>query len=157
MLFKLKKVNEGLDRIFIVISVLAMLFGFWKSSIYYREISSTTWRSPLWQELTEKLTADELLQKAYDSLCSKKGKRVLSKEEQEAQNQTEMHKNKLLAMGYSVSEKYNGTLLIEPPKVNVIIVGIIFGVLTFFVFLFSLRGLMLLVIWISQGFNENRQ
>lgn len=151
MLFQPKKVNTGLDRIFIVISVLAMLFGFWKGSIFYREISSTTWRSPLWPELT----VDEEFSKAIASLSGKKGKTVLRKEEP-AQNQTEMHKNKLLAMGYSVSEKYDGTLLIEPPKVNVIIVGIIFGVLTFFCTLFSFRGLVLLVIWIKQGFNENR-
>ena len=52
MLFQPKKINTGLDRLFIVISVLAMLFGFWKGSVSYREISSTTWQSSLWPELT---------------------------------------------------------------------------------------------------------
>ncbi len=156
MLFQPKKVNTGLDRIFIVISVLAMFFGFWAGGISYKEMSSTTWQSRLWPTSKELEQAFENLGIIKSSESPAEKEALRKKQEQEARDQTERYKKELLSRGHLVSEEDYPILRIEPPKVNVLIAAMVFGIFTFFCSLFSLRGLVLLVIWIKQGFNENR-
>jgi hypothetical protein len=165
MLFRPKKVNKGFDRIFLVLAILAGIsFGFYVGV----KIGNTESCESIWDFLPSYATWKPGETKEEKEIRKKQWE-AYEKAEPLAHEQLRERKRHLEREGYRVSfvkqygkqfevtnDQNAPVIFIYPPISRCIVIGIILTGLSFSIALFSFRGIALLVLWIKEGFYENK-